>query len=37
MESLLIGLDIDGTIVHEDDSMSPRVADAVARLAEAVG
>ncbi|RWR22783.1 HAD family phosphatase [Agrococcus lahaulensis] len=35
MEPLLIGLDIDGTVVHEDDSLSPRVADAVRRVVEA--
>lgn len=35
MDRLLIGLDIDGTIVHEDDSMSPRVADAVRAVVDA--
>lgn len=34
-EPLLIGLDIDGTLVHEDDSMSPRVADAVRAVVDA--
>ena len=29
MERWLVGLDIDGTIVHEDDSMSERVGAAV--------
>ena len=35
MRPLLIGLDIDGTIVREDDSMSDRVADAVRAVVEA--
>lgn len=35
MEPLLIGLDIDGTIVREDDSLSPRVADAVRAVVDA--
>jgi 5-amino-6-(5-phospho-D-ribitylamino)uracil phosphatase len=35
MERMLIGLDIDGTIVHEDDSMSQRVADAVRAVVDA--
>ena len=34
-ERLLIGLDIDGTIVHEDDSLSDRVRDAVRAVIEA--
>lgn len=32
----LVALDVDGTIVHEDDSLAPRVADAV-RAVEAAG
>lgn len=35
MQPLLIGLDIDGTVVHEDDSLSPRVADAVRAVVDA--
>ena len=35
MERWLVGLDIDGTIVHEDDSMSERVGDAVRAVVEA--
>ncbi|MGM1029651.1 MAG: HAD family hydrolase [Actinomycetota bacterium] len=35
MEQLLIGLDIDGTIVHEDDSLAPRVRDAVRAVVDA--
>ncbi len=35
MEQLLIGLDIDGTIVHEDDSLAPRVLDAVRAVVDA--
>lgn len=35
MERLLIGLDIDGTIVLEDDSLSQRVADAVRAVVDA--
>lgn len=35
MQPLLIGLDIDGTLVHEDGSMSQRVADAVRAVVEA--
>ncbi|SDR91815.1 HAD family hydrolase [Agrococcus carbonis] len=34
-DRLLIALDIDGTVVREDDSMSQRVADAVRSVAEA--
>ncbi|WP_072314410.1 HAD family hydrolase [Agrococcus sp. Marseille-P2731] len=34
-QPLLIGLDIDGTIVREDDSLSPRVADAVRAVIDA--
>ncbi|ERG64365.1 hypothetical protein L332_07855 [Agrococcus pavilionensis RW1] len=35
MEPLLIALDIDGTVVHEDDSLSPRVADAIRAVVDA--
>ncbi|MCH1882082.1 HAD hydrolase family protein [Agrococcus sp. ARC_14] len=35
MQQLLIGLDIDGTIVREDDSLSTRVADAVRAVVDA--
>ena len=35
MEQLLIGLDIDGTIVREDDSLSTRVVDAVRAVVDA--
>ncbi|MCR8670510.1 HAD family hydrolase [Agrococcus sp. HG114] len=35
MEPMLIALDIDGTVVHEDDSLSPRVADAVRAVVDA--
>jgi Cof subfamily protein (haloacid dehalogenase superfamily) len=35
MLPLLIALDIDGTIVHEDDSLAPRVADAVRAVVDA--
>lgn len=35
MQPLLVALDIDGTIVHEDDSMSTRVGDAVRAVVDA--
>jgi 5-amino-6-(5-phospho-D-ribitylamino)uracil phosphatase len=35
MERMLIGLDIDGTIVHEDDTLTDRVADAVRAVVDA--
>ena len=35
MRPLLIALDIDGTVVHEDDSLSPKVADAVRAVVDA--